>query len=196
MDKQLNNEVLFDELVYKEKYGVRQVVKENWDKHINLLSFKLKIMIMTYKTELNKQDLEKYDFKLKFSSFDVIRKSLKELDLLDITKKEGKVEFYITSSKGVQEIKSIISNFVSTNDYVKNKLKSNRQNEFKGIIGQDGENQQQKEFIKDLIQLIIIDKKIYKRLLREDYYFYIEELIIANSNYEILFLIIFMEEFN
>lgn len=137
---------LFEKLVYKEEYGDRETVEKDFINFIKVAPFKIQILFALWDRECSSSELEEFEFSFAFSGFPAVRYSMKQDDLIEVSKKEGKKEFYIISGYGKNYLKEYIAkNFITKNHFIIENIKLSRKK-------RNGEFVAETDSIKELIK--------------------------------------------
>jgi hypothetical protein len=121
------NKKVFDDLIYDSKRGKEELLMEEFNKNFPNFKSEIKILAVLYGKELCKDDFEVLDLGFSFKSFNVLRKRLKEKNLIAISKIDGKKEFYKITKEGKEFLKYYFKNeFIFVNDYILENIKKSR----------------------------------------------------------------------
>lgn len=123
--KKLFNEQVFDDFIYKSQYGKEEILKEEFIKQIPFFKSEIKFLLYLYSRKLCKDDFEEVELGFKFSTFNMVRKRLKDKNYITIVALEGQKEYFSLTKNAEDHLKGYLEKeFLSVNNYVLENLKS------------------------------------------------------------------------
>lgn len=177
MTENINNR-LFEDFIYDSRYGKEDILREEYNKFFLNCKTEVKFLSFLYEKELCKDDFIGIDIGTSFNNFNLVRKRAKDKNFIQVSKLEGKKEYFVISNIGKEYLKNFYEKeFISINNYILENFKSYKKE--KNKLNNDSD-EHLKQLILEVFNYLKNKPDIHRAILKGSFEFDINEIMETN----------------